>query len=249
MRNHFGIYCIKNKINNKVYIGKTMTKFQKRWFHHRSLLRAGTHNNKHLQKSWDKYGEENFEFIMLESFDIKLRNEENDKVLNDILFKMEKLYIKIYNSYENGYNETTGGEGCCGIVISDEHKRNIAKKNRINMLGRKHTEETKKKMSESHKGYIKTEEHRRHLSESLKGKVVSEQTKKKLSEINKNNKFSAKYDRDMILNMKKDKMNGLTSVEISKKYDISVGYTYSILNNIRWNDVNPEGWLEFINKK
>lgn len=249
MKNHFGIYCIKNKVNNKVYIGKTMTKFQKRWFHHRSLLRAGTHNNKYLQKSWNKYGEENFEFIILESFDICLRNKENDETLNDILFKMEKLYIKMYNSYKDGYNETTGGEGCCGIVISEEHKRCIAEKNRINMLGRKHTKETKKKMSESHKGYIKTEEHRRHLSESLTGKKVSLDTRKKLSKINKNNKYCAKYNVDTILNIKRDKMNGLTGVEISKKYNISQGYIYSILSNRRWDDVNPEGWLEFIDKK
>lgn len=249
MNNHFGIYCIKNKINNKVYIGKTITKFQKRWFHHRSLLRAGIHNNKYLQKSWNKYGEDNFEFIMLESFDIHLRNKENDETINDILFELEKLYIKLYNSYENGYNETTGGEGGCGIVISEEHKKRIAEKNRINMLGRKHTEETKKKMSESHKGYIKTEEHRKHLSESLTGKITSEETKKKLSEINKKNKYCAKYSAEMILNMKKDKMNGLTGVAISKKYNLKIGYVYSILLNHRWADVNPEGWLEFINKK
>lgn len=51
-------------------------------------------------------------------------------------------------------------------------------------FGKHHSEETKAKMSESHKGKHRTfsEEHKRKISESLKGKTLSEERKKKMSE-------------------------------------------------------------------
>lgn len=64
-----GIYEIKNILNSKRYIGSTTMSFQKRLNHHRSLLRAGNHKNNYLQNSWDKYGEDNFVFSILEVVD------------------------------------------------------------------------------------------------------------------------------------------------------------------------------------
>ena len=49
-------------------------------------------------------------------------------------------------------------------------------------LGRRHSEETRKKMSEAHKGKIFSEEHKKKLSEAQIGKILSEKTRKKLSE-------------------------------------------------------------------
>nr|DAI89480.1 MAG TPA: intron associated endonuclease [Caudoviricetes sp.] len=64
-----GVYEIKNKINEKCYIGSTTMSFQKRLEHHRCLLRLGTHKNTYLQNAWNKYGEDNFEFNILEVVD------------------------------------------------------------------------------------------------------------------------------------------------------------------------------------
>ena len=64
-----GVYEIKNKINNKRYIGSTIMSFTKRLEHHRCLLRNGTHKNTYLQRAWNKYGENNFEFNILEVVD------------------------------------------------------------------------------------------------------------------------------------------------------------------------------------
>ena len=60
-----GIYCIVNKINNKVYIGQTKQKFVKRYWHHLWCLRKNKHDNRYLQKSFNKYGEQNFKFIVI----------------------------------------------------------------------------------------------------------------------------------------------------------------------------------------
>ena len=69
-----GIYQIKNKINNKKYIGSTRVTghkfpcrngFFKRWTTHKNSLNNNSHRNYHLQNAWNKYGEQNFEFEIL----------------------------------------------------------------------------------------------------------------------------------------------------------------------------------------
>lgn len=62
-----GVYMIKSMINGKFYIGSTTMPLMKRVWHHISSLRAGTHKNFHLQRSYDKHGESNFEVFILEN--------------------------------------------------------------------------------------------------------------------------------------------------------------------------------------
>lgn len=64
-----GVYEIKNKINGKRYIGSTSINFNKRLVHHLNELRRNNHKNVYLQNSWNKYGEYNFEFNILEVVD------------------------------------------------------------------------------------------------------------------------------------------------------------------------------------
>jgi hypothetical protein len=61
------VYCIKNLINNKVYIGETI-KGKLRWKKHLTDLRGNYHRNKLLQEDFDKYGEEAFEWTILKEF-------------------------------------------------------------------------------------------------------------------------------------------------------------------------------------
>ena len=60
-----GVYQIKCTDNGKFYIGSAVD-MHDRCEHHRSSLRRGDHTNSHLQAAWNKYGEENFEFTVLE---------------------------------------------------------------------------------------------------------------------------------------------------------------------------------------
>lgn len=55
--------------------------------------------NKTLSKAFRKYGLDNFTFEILEECDI------------DLLDEREIYYITLYDTYFNGYNETTGGNG------------------------------------------------------------------------------------------------------------------------------------------
>lgn len=60
-----GIYQIKCISNGKIYIGSAID-MHERCEHHRSSLRRKNHRNAHLQAAWNKHGEENFEFAVLE---------------------------------------------------------------------------------------------------------------------------------------------------------------------------------------
>ena len=67
------VYQIINIINNKVYIGET-TRGELRWKNHLSCLRGNRHENKLLQKDFNKYGEEAFEWSVLKEFEDEDKN-------------------------------------------------------------------------------------------------------------------------------------------------------------------------------
>lgn len=138
----FGIYCIKNIVNGNVYIGQTGESFYRRYLHHRWKLKKGTHDNEHLQRAFNKYGENNFEFCIL-------------KVIADksLLDELEIYYIKQYKDKNCCYNINKGGNvSRRGIPLSEETKRKIGNKNKILMTGKKHSDETKRRMSLSRTG-------------------------------------------------------------------------------------------------
>lgn len=60
-----GVYCIKNVKNNKIYIGSSVD-VKRRWYHHVTELNKNNHCNWHLQRAWNKYGRDNFEFYILQ---------------------------------------------------------------------------------------------------------------------------------------------------------------------------------------
>ena len=70
----FGIYRITNILDGMSYIGKTGMNFGDRWDSHRSLLNSGSHFNKQLQNAWAEFGEDSFEFQIIESVDDRLLN-------------------------------------------------------------------------------------------------------------------------------------------------------------------------------
>ena len=96
-----GIYKITNLINNKSYIGKT-NNFKRRESDHFRLATTKGHKeyDKALYQAIRKYGKENFSFEIIE-------------ILEDysISGEREKYWISFYDSYNNGYNESEGGDG------------------------------------------------------------------------------------------------------------------------------------------
>lgn len=61
----YKIVCVKN---NKIYIGSSAD-IANRWWDHKARLHSNTHINPHLQNAWNKYGESNFLFDIVEICD------------------------------------------------------------------------------------------------------------------------------------------------------------------------------------
>lgn len=97
----FGIYSITNTCTGDMYIGQTIRSFDERWRKHKNKLKNNKHENSMLQRAFNKYGEEAFEYNVIHLC------EEIDRIS-----ELEIYYIKKYDSFNNGYNLTTGGEGC-----------------------------------------------------------------------------------------------------------------------------------------
>lgn len=226
-----GIYAIRNIINGKMYIGKTGMNFGDRWDSHRSLLNNQKHDNQYLQNAWNKYGEENFEFIVIEDCCEELLNER------------EIYYIKKYKDIGLSYNILDGGDGGnnLGCHLSDETKRKIGEKNRVNMLGRKVPESTKAKMSQSHKEYyanLSVEEKEmlaKKSSECAKGYKWNDESKKKMI----GNKNGASHSIEEIKYIRKlYEIDNFSNKEISNMLGLTYDYVYRITSYKRWNMFN-----------
>lgn len=116
-----GVYIIKNVINGKVYIGSS-NNISNRWHLHKKTLNEHKHHNCHLQNAWDKYGEENFNFDILE-------------IVSDInkLIEREQLWMDKYEAYnvQKGYNINPTAGSQLGRKLSDESKLKMIKSNRL----------------------------------------------------------------------------------------------------------------------
>lgn len=100
------IYLITNLINNKKYVGQTVMTLKQRWNKH--LSNSRTLNPTGIAGAIKKYGEQNFSMELLATCKIEDLNE------------LEKYYIRKYNTFNNGYNLTLGGEGGKTLNLNEE---------------------------------------------------------------------------------------------------------------------------------
>jgi len=176
MANNSGIYKIFNIINNKYYVGSAVL-LNARWNTHKCLLRRKTHYNKHLQAAWNKYGENNFIFEIIEKCE-KEKLIEREQYYIDLL---KPEYNKLKKAFSSlGYKHTSEAlKKMRTRVVSEENKK------RISEFFKGHTPRNKdKKLSKEHKeklSYKRSEEHKNKISKSLKNKKLSEEHKQKVS--------------------------------------------------------------------
>ena len=158
------IYTIKNKTDNKIYVGQTMRDVEERWKDH---LKKRS-NCRYLISAIKKYGVDNFEF--------KLVCITFDNQLND----MEIKYIEKYNSLvPNGYNLRIGGNNWKHHAETKQKISDTLRKRYDNdiirlsnpRIGKPLSEITKKKLSEAHKG-------KKPSQESIQKNIVSRRKNK-----------------------------------------------------------------------
>ena len=95
------IYKITNTINGKYYIGQTIQNVKERFYQHCAIKCSKAVSNMAIHRAIKKYGKSNFTVEVIEEID--------SANLND----RERYWIKYYNSYNNGYNSTKGGQDGC----------------------------------------------------------------------------------------------------------------------------------------
>lgn len=97
-----GIYAIKNTLNGKMYVGST-SQFKKRWRRHRQALRGNYHHSPHLQRSYNKIGENRFVFIVLEAC---------ENVRETLIFLEQKYMDELHPEYNVKKTAQFHFDGC-----------------------------------------------------------------------------------------------------------------------------------------
>jgi group I intron endonuclease len=175
------IYKIINVVNNKFYVGSTTNK-KVRFRQHRNLLRGNRHHCKHLQASWNKYGEDKFEFVVVEivSEGMSLQQVEDIYLLQHVGQPM--CYNSGYSSDAPWRNAPPQATPNFGKVMAQQQKEKISEALKefyaadyFNhpRVGKKHTEETKLKIKQN-RAPTAGENHYRY------GKTLSDETKSKI---------------------------------------------------------------------
>ena len=210
MTKECGVYKIINVTTGDFYVGSSCNIHQ-RHQHNRADLRANRHANQYLQRSWNKYGEEAFLFetILLCDKSTKLWFEQS--VINGLKppFNIAKDALAPMQGRKHTREAREKiGKACTGRVFSDEvRKQRSERMSGVGFFsGKKHSDETKKKISLSKMGkcgwpvgHKHTEESKKKISLSKKGvpnphavgkkyclgKKHSDETKKKMSETHK----------------------------------------------------------------
>ena len=174
-----GIYKITCIVNGKCYIGQSVN-IKQRWIAHKSQLRHNRHSNKYLQSLFNKYGEQNITFEILEL------------CLIEELDKKERYWIEYYGGVESKANCNWESGGHAFKRFSQELKNLQSAKHK----GQHSSPKTqfKKGRIPWNKGKKATDQARKHQSESHLGHKVSDETKAKLSSFWKGRKIGTKKE-------------------------------------------------------
>lgn len=234
-----GVYCITNTVNNKKYIGSSAAKdyIFMRATHHFLDLKHNKHHNIHLQSAFNKYGEDNFLFEILEVCEPSLCIEREQhwidslkpeyniakiagntlgaKCSDDTKLKISKMVKKFY---ENPLNREKLSKIHKGKKLSKETIQKMIEKNK----GRKLTNESKEKISKSNiKNYKSNLERKEKRSIYMKNRIISEETLK-------NMKLAAIKSKGKKVNYNGETFTSIT--EVADKYNIS---KYSLYDTLR----------------
>jgi group I intron endonuclease len=174
------VYLIKNKINSKGYVGITETSIDERWAGHIKTSRSSS--NLLIHKAIRKYGVDNFDVTLLETCDSHdISNREKFHIIN------EKTFVCDYP--DQGYNMTKGGEyGILGYRHTDDTKRAISESlqgDKNPFFGRKHSQESIERMRLKLTGKKASPETRAKLSAAAKGRKIDPKTIEKIANANR----------------------------------------------------------------
>jgi len=163
-----GVYEIVNTINGKRYVGSAVN-FARRWRAHLRCLRAGNHHSEKLQRAWNKYGADAFEFRIIASCEASALIDSEQCAIDSMNpeYNMSPTAGSTAGMKHRPEAAARHSTASTGRRLSESAKALIA----AAQLGRKHPPEFGAAISARQRGIArpKTDEHRHKISESLKG--------------------------------------------------------------------------------
>ena len=155
-----GIYALFQRSTLRTYVGSAIN-LRRRMQVHKRLLKNGKHYNKFLQRTWTKYGEKDFSFLILENCE------------RDLLIEREQWFL---DGLKPEFNSCPIAGSTEGRVHSLETREKISR----SLTGGTRSDETKVRMSRAQTGRTISDEHKANLSRSQIGRILSEETKEKM---------------------------------------------------------------------
>ncbi len=113
-KNLSGIYMIRNLINNKVYIGKSLNIYA-RIIEHTYKLNKGLSDSSHLQSSWLKHGSKNFDYSILEII------KDTDEIARRELFWMHAL-----KTLDKNYGYNLRSDSDSEMIVHESTRKKIS---------------------------------------------------------------------------------------------------------------------------
>ena len=188
-----GIYMIVHDASGKLYVGSAVD-LCRRHGEHQRMFRRGAHENDHLQKAWNKHGQEAFTFVVLlycAPADLLFYEQ---RAIDS--YKQRVGWRQMYNSNPNASSalgrekspedrakisaRMKGNSYTKGHKLSPEHKAKISIATTRRNLGHEVSVETRKKIGDANRGRTHTPEARAKISAAGKGRKLSEEHKAKL---------------------------------------------------------------------
>lgn len=203
-----GTYKILNKINGHFYVG-SCKRFKQRWLEHERALLKNKHFNKHLQRAFNLYGSDSFVFEIIEVI-------EGDKQLR--IDAEQNLLDKFWNLNEC-YNLCKFAQSPDGKIFSKTPTETIKKMskakqgNKNPFFDKKHTNESKKQISDSRKGKytgknnpnygnLWTKKMKQKMSRIMINKCKDPDYQKKLSDSHKGQRLSEEHKKNIGIALK-----------------------------------------------
>lgn len=236
------LYKITNNFDNKIYIGQTNHP-ELRWQQHKSKARSDEVADQVICRAMRKYGIDNFKMEIIMTC-------ETLEEINELEIK----YIKDCESLvPNGYNVSAGGGKLNDTPeirarISESLKR-FYKNNPNPNKGRVVSEETRKKQSEkamgntNSKGRVLTDIHKQRIAAANTGKKASEEARKNISLGHMGQRPpNRKLTSEQAKQVRQDRRDGMTIVDIAKKYKMAKNTLIAILGGFTYRE--PEAQID-----
>lgn len=204
-----GVYAIINRLNGHIYIGSSIN-IHRRKFRHFRYLKEGIHENTHLQRAYNKYGESEFEFIILET------------TTPDIRLIAEQTYLNQHVGKTSCYNicHIAGSPAAIGRIKTKDHRDKIAKS--------------------LHKFYDSNPQHKEYLASLRKGKLLTTETRQKMKDAQQRgvNHHNSKLNEVMVREIRQKYVPRRYSYgKLAKEYGVDKKTILRIIQGKTWTHV------------